>query len=138
MFEFKRNIEGLSAIYKVFYVIMFIFIINLINLQIINYATYFQMSEKNRVRRIPRLGPRGSIITSDEVFVARNKPSYTVIYFPMETSSNRRLSEIAKRLAKASNLDYKAIYELKKEVRWQRRAIEQLKRGRAKLSPEEE
>lgn len=121
MLDFERDSDIVNKVYRVFYIILFIFVLNIINIQIINYSKYFLMSEKNRVRNIPRIAPRGSIITFDGTAVAVNKQSYSIIYFPDEKTSKLRIDELSKKLAKISNMNYKTISELiNKSIKYSR------------------
>jgi penicillin-binding protein 2 len=115
MIEFEKNAESINTVYRIFYLIVFIFSVNIINIQIINHSKYYLMSEKNRVRNIPKIGPRGNIITLDGISVATNKPSYSIIYFPKENISENRMLELSKKLASISSSDYKSINELIKK-----------------------
>jgi len=116
MIEFEKNTESINTVYRIFYLIVFIFSVNIINIQIINHSKYYLMSEKNRVRNIPKIGPRGNIITFDGISVATNKPSYSIIYFPKENVSENRMLELSKKLASISLSDYKSINELIKKA----------------------
>ncbi len=65
----------------------------LIHLQVIDYAYYFQMSEENRIRLIPRTAMRGKIVDREGRPLAQDRPAYTVSVIPNEIRNIHRLSE---------------------------------------------
>ncbi|MCX7905794.1 MAG: penicillin-binding protein 2 [Elusimicrobiales bacterium] len=103
--EIFRNDELVNKIYSLFYIIVIIFIIRLIDIQIIKYSYFYELSEKNRTRVIPRNGPRGNIITSDGIVVARNKISYSIMYFPSDTTNYDYLKKLSYLLSKIVGLN---------------------------------
>jgi len=112
MLEFEKDDRTINLIYRIFYIVVLIFAIKVINIQIVNHSTYFLLSERNRIRSIPKVGPRGNILTSDGICVAINKPTYSVIYFPRENISDTHILNLAKKLSKISNMEYGYIYNL--------------------------
>jgi penicillin-binding protein 2 len=112
MLEFEKDDRTINLIYRIFYIVVLIFAIKVINIQVINHSTYFLLSERNRIRSIPKVGPRGNILTSDGICVAISKPTYSVIYFPRENISDAHILNLAKKLSKISNMEYGYIYNL--------------------------
>lgn len=110
--EIVKREEFVNKIYSFFYVLVFLFIIKLINIQIINHSYFLELSEKNRIRIIPRNGPRGNIITSDGVIVARNRTSYSVMYFPSETVDEKYLFKVSSIFQKITGESSQKIFQL--------------------------
>ncbi|MGC8866779.1 MAG: penicillin-binding protein 2 [Elusimicrobiales bacterium] len=108
----ERNEVFLERIFLVFYIVVFLFIIKLINLQIFNYSKFFKLSERNRIRIIPRNAPRGNVITSDGILVATNRVSYSVMYFPSDNTDERYLSKISSTLEKICEIKKERIFEI--------------------------
>ncbi|MEF3280386.1 MAG: penicillin-binding protein 2 [Elusimicrobiota bacterium] len=109
MSDYDKKVEALDNIYKFFYIIVAFFAVRLINIQIINHSYYLELSERNRIRVISKLGPRGNIISSDGVLLAHNKPSYSVMFFPRENITSKYIDDISKRISKLLNVRYEHI-----------------------------
>jgi penicillin-binding protein 2 len=66
--------------------------------QVIGYKDYRLQSEKNRLRQVPLLAPRGAIYDRNGESIAENEPGYTIKLFAPSTDSLRavltRLSAI--------------------------------------------
>ncbi|MGB5105833.1 MAG: penicillin-binding protein 2 [Candidatus Zixiibacteriota bacterium] len=74
--------------------VIFLFLIaKLIQLQVISYDYYFQMSEENRIRLVPRTAMRGKIVDREGRTLATDRPAYTVSVIPSEINQLARLSE---------------------------------------------
>jgi len=110
MLEYDKNEDRIELIYKIFYVVLFLFVIKIINIQIINHSYYLEISEKNRIRIVSKIGPRGSILTFDGEAVAKNKISYSVMYFPREKVNDEYLLNISKQISKIVSIDYKDVF----------------------------
>lgn len=110
--ETARNESTLSKIYNVFYIIVILFLIKLINIQIINHSYFLELSERNRIRVIPKNGPRGNIITDDGIIVAKNKISYSIMYFPSDNSDKEYLSRLSNILSKIISVSSEKIFNL--------------------------
>lgn len=124
MLGYERNRDMIDVIYRVFYVIVILFVIKLIDIQVINHSKYFEISEKNRIRVITKIGPRGIIKTSDGVVLAYNKPSYSVMYFPSENKGIRYIEELSKSITKISKVD---VNEIKKILENSQRTLKPAK-----------
>ncbi len=110
--EFYRDEKVIEKIYLVFYIIVFLFIVRLVDLQIINHSKFFEISERNRTRVIPRNGPRGAVITFDNIAVAMNKASYSVMYFPSDNTDQSYISKISLTLERACGIKKEKISEV--------------------------
>lgn len=86
----------------------------LIHLQVIAYDYYFQMSEENRIRLVPRTAMRGKIVDRDGRTLATDRPAYTVSVIPSEV---RQISLLSEKLAPLLDLEHKAIEDKVKERR---------------------
>ncbi|MBP7796726.1 MAG: penicillin-binding protein 2 [Elusimicrobiales bacterium] len=103
---YEKRTELIDLIYRVFYIILILFVIKLISIQIVNHSYYLTLSEKNRIRTISKLGPRGNIITSDNVAVAVNKPSYSIMYFPRKNITDKYIDDMSLRISKVLSVSY--------------------------------
>jgi penicillin-binding protein 2 len=57
--------------------------------QVVNYEDYRLQSEKNRLRQVPMLAPRGAILDRNGIAIADNVPGYTVKLFAPSVDSMR-------------------------------------------------
>lgn len=78
----------------------------LVFLQVFQYKYYFQMSEENRIRVLPRPAMRGKIVDREGRLLASDRPAYTVSIIPSEVS---KLEYLAGELAPLLEMDQKAI-----------------------------
>ena len=74
--------------------------------QVIGYADYRLQSEKNRLRQVPLLAPRGAIIDRNGLTIVENEPGYTVKLFAPSLDSMRA---VLGRLSQLVPLDSSAI-----------------------------
>ncbi len=86
----------------------------LAQLQIVSYDYYFQMSEENRIRLVPRTAMRGKIVDREGRTLATDRPAYTVSVIPSEI---RQLSRLSEELAPLLSLERKTIEQKVKERR---------------------
>lgn len=105
----------MNKIYSVFYIVVFLFVIKLIDIQILKHSYFLALSERNRLRIITRIGPRGEIITSDGISVAKNKRSYSVMYFPSSSFQEGYISKISYILSKITDFSQKRIEDILRE-----------------------
>lgn len=126
--EFAKKKEWVERIYSVFYIVVFLFIIKLINIQIMNHSYFLALSERNRIRVIPKNGPRGEIITSDGVVVAGNSVTYSVMYFPSESLDEKYLSKISLMLSHITKETPQRIFQLLFEAHKRLRPIKVVER----------
>lgn len=110
--ETTKNEQILSKIYNIFYIIVVLFLIKLINVQIINHSYFLELSERNRIRVIPKNGPRGNIITEDGIIVARNKISYSIMYFPSDGVDKNYLLRLSRALSNITSVSSDRILNL--------------------------
>ena len=75
-------------------------------LQVFQYKYYFQMSEENRIRVLPRAAMRGKIVDREGRLLASDRPAYTVSIIPSEVS---KIDYLAGELAPLLEMDEKAI-----------------------------
>lgn len=103
---------------KVIAVILTSFLIllvaKLIHLQVVDYNYYFQMSEENRIRLVPRTAMRGKIVDREGRALATDRPAYTVSVIPSEI---RQLPILSEELAPLLDMDKEAIEQKVKERR---------------------
>ncbi len=74
-------------------VVFLLLLAKLVHLQVIDYAYYFQMSEENRIRLVPRTAMRGKIVDREGRPLSQDRPAYTVSVIPTEVRHLQRLSE---------------------------------------------
>lgn len=95
----------LDKIFRVFYIVLIIFIIKIVNMQILNFSYYLKISEKNRIRVIKKIAPRGEIFTSDNKILATNKLSYTLLYFPPDKRNEKNEENLARTVSKVLKIN---------------------------------
>lgn len=71
-------------------------------LQVIRYESYRTLSEKNRIRYLSIIAPRGGIFDRDGDLLVDNRPSFTIAALRQEVSES---DEVLSRLAQISNVD---------------------------------
>ena len=64
--------------------IFFVLIVRIFQLQILQSSVYKRLSERNRIRRIPVIPPRGIIFDRNGRVVVENRPSYSLFVIPRE------------------------------------------------------
>ena len=60
-------------------------------LQIVNSDHYAQLAERNRIRTIPIIAPRGSMLDREGRVIVDNYPSFSVLLLRDDPDSSRRL-----------------------------------------------
>ncbi len=91
------------------YIILGIFLVltyGLWRLQVSNNDWYASLAEKNRVRDVPILAPRGRILDREGRVIVTNYPSYTAL---LMRDSTRNLYDDADQIAQGLNLDPKDV-----------------------------
>ncbi len=78
----------------------------LVFLQVFQYKYYFQMSEENRIRVLPRAATRGKIVDREGRLLASDRPAYTVSIIPSEVS---KIDYLASELSPLLEMDKQAI-----------------------------
>ncbi|HEV8356627.1 MAG TPA: penicillin-binding protein 2 [Gemmatimonadales bacterium] len=77
--------------------------------QVVNSADYRLQSEKNRLRQVPLMAPRGAILDRNGVAIADNVPGYTVKLFAPSVDSLRALLERLQRIVSLDSGDLELI-----------------------------
>ena len=93
------------------YIVLAIFMIlayGLWQLQVMQSDKYASMAEKNRVRNVPILAPRGKILDREGRTIVENYPSFTALLL---RDSSRDLSADAGLIAQGLHLDPKEVRE---------------------------
>ncbi len=93
------------------YIILGIFVIlayGLWRLQVVQSDMYASLAEKNRVRNVPILAPRGKILDREGRVIVDNYPSFTALLL---RDSSRDLSADADLIAQGLHLDAKEVRE---------------------------
>src|ERR1700686_1523788 len=93
------------------YVVLAIFMIlayGLWRLQVVQSDLYSSLAEKNRVRNVPILAPRGKILDREGRTIVENYPSFTAL---LMRDSSRDLSADASLIAQGLHLDPKDVRE---------------------------
>src|SRR6202049_928377 len=98
-----------SRLTAVQYIILAIFLIlayGLWRLQVVQSDMYASLAEKNRVRNVPILAPRGKILDREGRTIVENYPSFTALLL---RASSRDLSADAGLIAQGLHLDAKEV-----------------------------
>ncbi|OGR65228.1 MAG: penicillin-binding protein 2 [Elusimicrobia bacterium GWC2_51_8] len=101
--------ERLNYLWILAYAAALVFLLRLINLQVLMASHYREIADKNRTQIIAQVAPRGRIFTSDDIAVATNKPSFSLIYFPGQLKTNSETDALASGLARQLALPYEAL-----------------------------
>src|SRR3984893_8727359 len=91
------------------YIVLAIFMIlayGLWRLQVLQSDMYASLAEKNRVRNVPILAPRGQILDRERRNIVANYPSFTAL---LSRASARDLSADAPLIAQGLHLDAKEV-----------------------------
>ena len=78
----------------------------LIQLQVFQYKYYFQMSEENRIRVVPRAAVRGKIVDREGRLMASDRPAYTISIIPSEV---KYMKQLASQLSPLLEMDDQSI-----------------------------
>src|ERR1700758_5142063 len=100
---------SLSRLTAVQYIILAIFLIlayGLWRLQVVQSDLYASLAEKNRVRNVPILAPRGRILDREGRTIVDNYPSFTALLL---RDSSRDLMADADMIAQGLHLDPKEV-----------------------------
>jgi len=78
-YENKKPIQARIPIFQVLAIIVFLFLLGgLWNLQLIQKNYYVALAERNRIRSIPWIAPRGNILDRHGRILVDNRPSFTL------------------------------------------------------------
>ena len=79
-YEDKRFVQSRISFIQVAVVLVFLVLLSgLWNLQLLKSKYYIELAEKNRIRSIPLVAPRGKILDRNGQVVVDNQPSFTLI-----------------------------------------------------------
>jgi len=106
----EKNIVRLNIIFSILYIIILIFLMKIINIQLIKFPYYRELAERNRTQIINQSAPRGRIITSDNIVVASNKPTFSLVYFPNYEKDSRELKKLAHFISEYTSENEQKIY----------------------------
>ncbi len=111
--QVTKSIRG--RILAILMVAFFLLLVGkLVQLQVVSYDYYFQMSEENRIRLVPRTAMRGKIVDREGRTLATDRPAYTVSVIPSEI---RQLARLSEELAPLLSMEKKNIEQKIKERR---------------------
>lgn len=85
---FVRNKDrNCKILFYLFSIILFLFILRLYYLQVVKVTYYQKISEKNCIRPLPLIAPRGLICDRNGKTLVSNFPSYTLLIVPGQIKS---------------------------------------------------
>jgi penicillin-binding protein 2 len=110
MFGRDEKVSGirLTAVQYVILVIFLILAYGLWRLQVMQSDVYAQLAEKNRVRNVPILAPRGKILDREGRTIVDNYPSFSALLL---RDSTRDLNADSEAIAQGLHLDPKEVRE---------------------------
>lgn len=88
MSELKIPESRLDVVWLLAAFITGVFLFRLMIIQLVNTDRYKTMADRNRTQVLTQSAPRGRIYSSDNVAIAANRPSFSLIYFPGENGSS--------------------------------------------------
>ena len=88
MSELKIPESRLDFVWLLAAFITGVFLFRLMIIQLVNTDRYKTMADRNRTQVLTQSAPRGRIYSSDNVAIAANRPSFSLIYFPGENGSS--------------------------------------------------
>src|ERR1700751_6399556 len=104
----KVSAIRLTAVQYVILVIFLILAYGLWRLQVVQSDLYASLAEKNRVRNVPILAPRGKILDREGRTIVENYPSFTALLL---RDSSRDLYADADLIAEGLHLEIKDVKE---------------------------
>src|SRR5471032_2065252 len=108
MFGYEEKVSALRLT-AVQYIVLFIFLLlayGLWRLQVMHSDEYALLAEKNRVRNVPILAPRGKILDREGRIIVDNYPSFSALLL---RDSSRDLAADAVFIADGLHLDVKDV-----------------------------
>lgn len=84
----KKAVNRFTALLLCMILLFSILIARLSYLQIVNAEEYKELANNKSVRQIPETAPRGEIMDKNNILLATNKQSYTIVF--METEESRK------------------------------------------------
>ena len=79
-----------KIIFYLFFIVLFVFVLRLYYLQVVKAAYYKKVSEKNCIRPVSLISPRGLISDRNGQILVSNFPSYTLLIMPGEVENLER------------------------------------------------
>src|SRR5467141_4729337 len=110
MFGREEKVSALRLT-AVQYIVLFIFLLlayGLWRLQVMQSGKYAQLAEKNRIRNVPILAPRGKILDREGRIIVDNYPSFSALLL---RDSTRDLNADSDAIAQGLHLDPKEVRE---------------------------
>src|SRR6266576_196457 len=104
----KVSAIRLTAVQYIILVIFMILAYGLWRLQVMQSDVYAQLAEKNRIRNVPILAPRGKILDREGRTIVDNYPSFSALLL---RDSSRDLNADAEVISKGLHLDPKEVHE---------------------------
>jgi penicillin-binding protein 2 len=104
----KVSAIRLTAVQYIILVIFMILAYGLWRLQVMQSDVYAQLAEKNRIRNVPILAPRGKILDREGRTIVDNYPSFSALLL---RDSSRDLNADADVIAQGLHLDPKEVHE---------------------------
>jgi penicillin-binding protein 2 len=104
----KVSAIRLTAVQYIILVIFMILAYGLWRLQVMQSDVYAQLAEKNRIRNVPILAPRGKILDREGRTIVDNYPSFSALLL---RDSTRDLNADADAIAQGLHLDAKEVHE---------------------------
>ena len=104
----KVSAIRLTAVQYIILVIFMILAYGLWRLQVMQSDVYAQLAEKNRIRNVPILAPRGKILDREGRTIVDNYPSFSALLL---RDSTRDLNADADVIAQGLHLDPKEVHE---------------------------
>jgi len=84
----------------------------LMDIQVLRHDYYQQAAERNRTQIIYQNAPRGKIITKDDVVIAGNEPSFSLIFLPGRLTDSQYISQLARDFASRLSMDYSDLLDI--------------------------
>ena len=100
-----RNRQALAVLGVAFLLLLGAFF----RAQVVNVQDYRLQSEKNRLRQVPMLAPRGPILDRNGIAIADNVPGYTVKVFAPSVDSMRAVLDRLRRVVELDSSDEELI-----------------------------
>ncbi len=104
----KVSAIRLTAVQYIILIIFMILAYGLWRLQVMQSDVYAQLAEKNRIRNVPILAPRGKILDREGRTIVDNYPSFSALLL---RDSSRDLNADADVIAKGLHLDPKEVHD---------------------------
>ncbi|MDD2772613.1 MAG: penicillin-binding protein 2 [Elusimicrobiales bacterium] len=105
MAQIKVPRERLEQLRLLAYVVCSVIGFRLVDIQLLRHDYYRRAAEKNRTLIIHQNAPRGRIVTRDNVALAANEPSFSLIYLPGRFKDPEYLKRLAKDFASRLGMD---------------------------------